>query len=40
MTKDCYDFMIFCMCLFPLGIWKLIEIIIWIVKHVKIDINF
>lgn len=22
----------------PLGIWKLIEIIIWIVKHIKIDI--
>lgn len=25
--------------LFPLGVWKLIEIIIWIVKHVHIGIN-
>lgn len=26
--------------LLPLGIWKLIDIIIWIVKHIKIDIIF
>lgn len=25
--------------LLPLSIWKLIDIIIWIVKHIKIDIN-
>ncbi len=25
--------------LFPLGVWKLIEIIIWIIKHVHIGIN-
>ena len=23
----------------PLGVWKLIEIIIWIVKHINISIN-
>ena len=25
--------------LLPLGIWKLIDIIIWVIKHVHIGIN-
>lgn len=26
----------FVLSLFPLGIWKLVELIIWLIKHIKI----
>lgn len=30
---------VFAVCLIPLGLWKLVEIVIWICKHVHIGLN-
>lgn len=28
---------IFLLCFFPLAIWKLVDIIIWLFQHIRID---
>jgi hypothetical protein len=38
--EDAFKFLFIIFIIFvPLGLWKLIEIIIWIIKHVKITIS-
>lgn len=30
---------ILCVIFVPLGIWKLVELIIWVVQHVSVNVN-
>jgi len=39
MDKDAWKVIIFAFCCIPFAIWKWIEIIIWLVKHILITLN-